>query len=56
MGQKNRTIPKIGQMVTVRSRAAIVKDIIPSTNNTNMEVFHAVELQYIDGWMNLYRY
>lgn len=51
MSQQNK-IPKIGQMVMVRSRAAIVKDVIPSTNNTNMEVFHAVEVQYIDGWMH----
>ena len=51
MNRKNKT-PKIGQMVIVRCRPAIVRDIIPSKNSTNVEIFHAVEVQYIDGWLH----
>ena len=39
-------------MVIVRCRPAIVRDVIPSKNNTNVEIVHAVEVQYIDGWLH----
>ena len=50
--KKLNKIPTVGQMVIVRGRPAIVKDITPSRSDTNMEIFHAVEVQYIDGWMH----
>lgn len=46
----NKNIPAIGQMVIVRGRPAIVRDIIKSKNGTNIESYNAVEIQYIDGW------
>ncbi|CEN89110.1 SNF2-like protein [[Clostridium] sordellii] len=49
---KVNKIPTVGQMVIVRGRPAIVKDITPSKNSTNIELFHAVDVQYIDGWMH----
>ena len=49
---KIKKIPTVGQMVIVRGRPAIVKDITPSKNNTNVELFHAIDVQYIDGWLH----
>ena len=49
---KVNKIPTVGQMVIVRGRPAIVKDITQSKNSTNIELFHAVDVQYIDGWMH----
>lgn len=49
---KVNKIPTVGQMVILRGRPAIVKDITPSKNSTNIELFHAVDVQYIDGWMH----
>ncbi|KPI52020.1 hypothetical protein KW94_10625 [Clostridioides difficile] len=49
---KHKKIPTVGQMVIVRGRPAIVKDITPSKNSTNVELFHAIDVQYIDGWLH----
>lgn len=46
----NKSIPAIGQMVIVRGRPAIVRDVVPSKNGTNIEIFNAIDIQYIDGW------
>lgn len=50
--EKQKKIPTVGQMVIVRGRPAIVKDITPSKNSTNVEIFHAIDVQYIDGWLH----
>ncbi|WP_394866576.1 DISARM system SNF2-like helicase DrmD [Paraclostridium bifermentans] len=50
--EKQKKIPTVGQMVIVRGRPAIVKDITTSKNSTNVEIFHAIDVQYIDGWMH----
>lgn len=47
---ENKIVPNVGQMVIVRGRPAIVRDVMPSKNNTNIEIFNAVDIKYIDGW------
>jgi len=43
------TTPKPGQMVIVRNRPAVVRDVTTSTGVTT-SALHSVEVEYLDGW------
>lgn len=44
-----QTTPKPGQMVVVRNRPAIIRDVTASSAST-ASVLHSVEVEYLDGW------
>jgi hypothetical protein len=43
-------IPSAGQMVVVRNRPGVVRDVAPYGGNGRSGVLHLVDLEYIDGW------
>lgn len=45
-----QAIPKPGQMVIVRNRPGIVRDIEVADNGGTEGALHAVRVEYIDGW------
>jgi superfamily II DNA or RNA helicase len=44
-------IPKAGQMVHVRNRPGVVRDVIPFSSSAG-ESTHAVSVEYFDGWLH----
>ncbi len=43
-------IPSAGQMVVVRNRPGVVRDVIAYGGNGSGGALHLVELEYLDGW------
>ena len=43
-------IPVAGQMVVVRNRPGVVRDVVAYGGNGSGGALHLVELEYIDGW------
>ena len=43
-------IPVAGQMVVVRNRPGVVRDVVAYGGNGSDVVLHLVELEYLDGW------
>lgn len=43
-------IPVAGQMVVVRNRPGVVRDVVAYGGNGSGGALHLVELEYLDGW------
>ena len=43
-------IPSAGQMVVVRNRPGVVRDVVADGGNGRGGLLHLVDLEYIDGW------
>ena len=43
-------IPVAGQMVVVRNRPGVVRDVVAYGGNGSGGMLHLVELEYLDGW------
>ena len=45
-------IPRAGQMVIIRERPAVVRDVVtwPLQSSSGVAQTHAVDIEYIDGW------
>ncbi|HOC94203.1 MAG TPA: DISARM system SNF2-like helicase DrmD [bacterium] len=48
--QKQKETPVAGQMVIVRNRPGVVRDVQSSGGETTEGVLHFVDVEYIDGW------
>ncbi len=42
--------PENGQMVFVRQRPAIVREVVTKNDPQTNKVQHLIDLEYIDGW------
>ncbi|HEX7512904.1 MAG TPA: hypothetical protein VF464_05990, partial [Candidatus Methylomirabilis sp.] len=43
-------IPVAGQMVVVRNRPGVVRDVVAYGGNGSGAALHLVEIEYLDGW------